>query len=177
MENEPIATAKWHYGLDPTPEASNYVSVEETRAEKYKRIDPNGFIITITTMMVVFTVLFLLALIFTRTGKYFKQKAENKTQLLAKTGRYIKRTGRYIRKTVDINKGKESEKIAEKELPIQPAENTNELDIIAIATALYLHFDDQHEVEQTGFWLNRPLNQQTAWTAKSNLFKKSPIRK
>jgi hypothetical protein len=64
------------------------------------------------------------------------------------------------------------------EEPIEPSmQSTDDLDIVAIATALYLHFDDQHEVEQTGFWLNRPLNHQTVWTAKNNLFKKSPIKK
>ena len=183
MENEPKDSAKWHTYLDPTPEAKNYVTVEKTRAEKYKEVDQYGGIITITTMMVVFTVLFTLAIIFTYTGRYFKKKAaENKVkrekQLFSKTGKYIKQTGRYIIKTVDIRKEKETAQAVEDEKPINPSEqNTDDLDIVAIATALYLHFDDQHEVEQTGFWLNRSLNHQTAWSAKSNLFKKSPIRK
>jgi Na+-transporting methylmalonyl-CoA/oxaloacetate decarboxylase gamma subunit len=189
MENEkPIDSAKWHYNLDPTPEAANYTTVVETRAEKYKRTDPHGFIITVTTMAVVFTVLLSLAFIFTYTGRYFKRKAaEDKAkrdmQLFAKTGKYIQRTGRYIKKTVEDIPiiGKEKEKAAQvvvEEKPIEPSvQSPDDLDIAAIATALYLHFDDQHEVEQTGFWLNRPLNHQTAWTAKSNLFKKSPIRK
>ena len=183
MENEPIKTATWHPNLDPTPEAKNYVTVEKTRAEKYKETDPHGGIITLTTMAVVFTVLLSLALIFTYTGRYFKKKAaedreKREMQLLSKTGKYIKQTGKYIIKTVDIRKEKEAAQAVEGENPInQSEENTDDLDIVAIATALYLHFDDQHEVEQTGFWLNRPLNHQTTWTAKSNLFKKSPIRK
>ena len=187
MENvKPIDSAKWIPNLDPTPEAANYTTVEKTRAEKYKETDKYGGIITITTMTVVFTVLLSLALIFTYTGRYFKKKAEDKAknQLLRQTGKYIKRTGRYIRKTVEdipiIPIGKEKEKEKEKtetQSVTQPSEEENSLDMAAIATALYLHFDDQHEVEQTGFWLNRPLNHQTGWTTKNNLFKKSPIKK
>jgi Na+-transporting methylmalonyl-CoA/oxaloacetate decarboxylase gamma subunit len=185
MENEPIKTAKWHFDLDPTPEATNFVTVEETRAEKYKKSDPYGGIITVTTMFIVFLVLLTLATIFTRTGRYFKKKAEEEkanrgSQLLATTGKYIKNTGKYIKKTVDINKGKEKETVQadEKEQTVkQPVQDTNDLDIVAISMALYLHFDDQHEIEQTGFHLNRPLNYQTAWTTKNNLFKKSPIKK
>ena len=177
MENEPVGTKNWYFDLDPTPEAINYTTTEKTRAEKYKEVDRYGFVITVTTMTIVFAVLFILALIFTRTGKYFKRKAEadkvkRDVQLLAKTGQYIRETGKYIMG----NKSKEDMQATEKQ-DIQAVPDTDELDIAAISTALYLYFDDQHEVEQTGFWLNRPLNQQTAWTAKNNLFKKSPIRK
>ena len=67
---------------------------------------------------------------------------------------------------------------AQKEtVPVEVAQDAKNLDIVAISMALHLYFDNQHEVEQTGFWLNRPLNAQTAWAAKSNLLKKSPIRK
>jgi len=174
MENEPKATAIRHFDLEPTPEASNYVSVEESRAEKYKRIDPTGGIITVTTMTVVFTVLLILALIFTKTGKYFKRKAdENKAkrdlQILSKTGKYIKK----FRKNTET----ETEQPVENKPTAQSTSDADDLDMAAIATALYLHFDDQHEVEQTGFYLNRPLNQQTAWASKNILFKKSPVRK
>jgi len=89
---------------------------------------------------------------------------------------------KFLKKTVAITTGKGKKKREEKETisveeTQQPAQEENNLDIVAIAMALYLHFDDQHEVEQTGFWLNRPLNQQTTWTAKNILFKKSPVRK
>ncbi|MCL2131432.1 MAG: OadG family protein, partial [Lentimicrobiaceae bacterium] len=105
MENEPVETAKWRHGLDPTPEAINYVTVEETRSEKYKRADPHGIIITVTTMTVVFIVLTTLAFIFTYTGRYFKRKADEKKanrelQLFAKTGKYIRNTGKFIRERI-----------------------------------------------------------------------------
>jgi len=102
----------------------------------------------------------------------------SRTFLILFAFEHIKRTGRYIRRTVrDINKGEEKEPIfVEKQEQITQQDAKN-LDIVAIAMALHLHFDNQHEVEQTGFWLNRPLNYQTTWTAKNNLFKKSPIRK
>ena len=103
------------------------------------------------------------------------RKTFSRTFLIFFAFEHIKRTGQYVRKTVREIKKRE-EKVA---IPVeeeQPQEENN-LDIAAIAMALYLHFDDQHEVEQTGFWLNRPLNQQTTWTAKNILFKKSPVRK
>ena len=77
-----------------------------------------------------------------------------------------------LRKTGELSKRSEAVQSVE-----EAAQEENNLDIVAIAMALYLHFDDQHEVEQTGFWLNRPLNQQTTWTAKNSLFRKLPVRK
>jgi hypothetical protein len=79
----------------------------------------------------------------------------------------LKKIGKYVKK-----KAVEEVQTAKNEQP-----NAKELDIAAISMALHLYFDDQHEVEQTGFWLNRPLNHQAAWAAKSILFKKSPVRK
>jgi Na+-transporting methylmalonyl-CoA/oxaloacetate decarboxylase gamma subunit len=149
MENVPLEKATWKIMKDPTPNAINYTVVEKTRAEKYAESDKHGFIITFTTMSVVFVVLFLLAVIFIYTGKYFKKKAET-------------------------NRIKKEIQSVKKESAIADA---NELELAAIATALYLYFDDQHEVEQTGFWLNRQRNQQTPWSAKRILFKKLPIRK
>jgi len=102
----------------------------------------------------------------------------SKTFLMLFAFKYIKKTGRYIKKVVDVVDINEEKAMSAVENPIDPsAQGTDNLDIVAIATALHLHFDDQHEIEQTGFWLNRPLNYQTTWTAKNNLFKKSPIRK
>jgi hypothetical protein len=75
-----------------------------------------------------------------------------------------------------VKNGKEAAHKTEKTTH-KPARHANDSDMAAIAMALYLYFDDQHEVEQTGFWLNRPLNQQTTWTAKNNLFRKLPVRK
>jgi len=80
-------------------------------------------------------------------------------------------------KAGEISKGSRKRAVKSVEEEQQPAQEENNSDIVAIAMALYLHFDDQHEVEQTGFWLNRPLNQQTTWTAKNNLFRKLPVRK
>lgn len=150
MENEPLAKAQWHYNLDPTPEAINYTTREASRAEKYRKSDPWGVIITITTMTVVFIVLLLLALIFKRTGRYFKKRA-------------------------DENKPKKEKKHQEIKQVEEVIQDTDDLDVVAISTALYLYFDDQHEIEQTGFWL-KPKNQQ-AWSEKNILFKKSPRRK
>jgi sodium pump decarboxylase gamma subunit len=137
---------------EPTPNAINYTIVEKTRAEKYAEADKYGVIITITTMAIVFTVLLLLAIIFINTGRYFKRQASSRKQ------------------KKEIPSVQNAQRI-----PNTP--NTDEFELAAIAMALHLYFDDQHEVEQTGFWLNRRLNQQTPWAAKHILFKKSPRRK
>ena len=105
------------------------------------------------------------------------RKTFSRTFLIFFAFEHIKRTGQYVRKTVREIKKREEAVQTVKESINPPAQEENNLDIAAIAMALYLHFDDQHEVEQTGFWLNRPLNQQTTWTAKNVLFKKSPVRK
>jgi Na+-transporting methylmalonyl-CoA/oxaloacetate decarboxylase gamma subunit len=149
MENEPLKSAKWYPMKEPTPNAINYTVVEKTRAEKYAETDKRGVIITVTAMSVVFVMLLLLAIIFKQTGKYFRQGAEKK------------------------KKEKEIIPIETKE----PIQNADDLDLVAIATALHLYFDDRHEVEQTGFRLNRSLNQQMPWAAKHILFKKSRVRK
>jgi sodium pump decarboxylase gamma subunit len=153
MENIPVDKAQWEILAEPTPDAINYTTVDKTRAEKYAETDPYGGIITLTTMTIVFIMLILLALIFTGTRRFF-QRREDKEKAAAQ---------------------------AKQEVEITPAvasvSQTGDSDIIAIATALYLYFDDQHEVEQTGFWLKRQMNEQSAWGAKNLLFKKSPDKK
>jgi len=86
----------------------------------------------------------------------------------------LRKIEKYIKGVMEPDESKEV-KMAEKEQT--KGADAKKMDIAAIAMALHLYFDDQHEVEQTGFWLNRPLNYQPAWAAKSILFKKSPIRK
>jgi hypothetical protein len=106
------------------------------------------------------------------------RKTFSKKILILFAFKHIKRTGRYIKRTVgDISKGKEREIEFVEEQDYTTQQDAKNLDIAAISMALHLYFDNQHEVEQTGFWLNRPLNYQTTWTAKNNLFKKSPIRR
>ncbi len=150
MENEPLSTAKWQVLEEPTPEAINYTKVEKTRGEKYSETDPSGWILTATTMSIVFLMLTLLALIFTGSGKWF-QRRENKGKDPVQTGQKAEATP-----------------------VVLPTEDS---DIIAIATALHLYFNDEHEVEQTGFWLKRQLNEQPAWASKNLLFKQLPNRK
>lgn len=152
MENVPVKEAKWQILDEPTPDAINYTTVEKTRGEKYSETDKYGVIITITTMTIVFIMLALLALIFTGTRRFF-QRREDKEKAMIQVKQNIKTTS-----------------VA----TILPTEDG---DIIAIATALHLYFDDQHEVEQTGFWLKRQMNEQSTWMAKNLLFKKSPDRK
>ena len=101
----------------------------------------------LTTMTLIVMALTLIAFIFVSITKSNEKKAENKM------------------KAVVQNVG--NEQIAK----------TDEAEIAAISAALHLYFDDQHEVEQTGFWLNRELNQCPAWAAKNILFKKLPIRR
>ena len=152
MENEPIATATWKTIENPTPKFINYTVIEKTRGEKYSETDRYGVIITITTMTVVFLMLTLLALIFTYTGRYFKKQARKD-------------------KTKETKKQQQTEKE-----PVINTSPTADTDMIAIAMALHLHFDNQHEIEQTGFWLKPQRSGQLAWASK-NSFKRVPNRK
>ena len=150
MENEPIATATWKTIGNPTPKFINYTTIEKTRGEKYSETDRYGFIITVTTMAVVFLMLTILALIFTYTGRYFKRKSAQKS--------------------------KETQKQPVEKTPVTNTSQTEDTDMIAIATALHLYFDNQHEVEQTGFWLKPQESRQLAWSSK-NSFKRIPNKK
>jgi sodium pump decarboxylase gamma subunit len=155
MENVPIEKATWQILDEPTPAAINYTKVEKTRAQRYAETDKYGFLITATTMSIVFIVLLLLALVFIFTGRYFKRKA-------------------------NANETKEKIKLQQEEVEkvsAVQATSAEDTDVAAIAMALHLYFGNQHEVEQTGFRLNRQLNEQPAWASKNLLFKKSPNRK
>ena len=144
--------AEWVILPEPTPQAENVKSSGETRAEAIGRKDPYGLIITLTCMAVVFIILFLVSVVFKYTGKYFQQHGNKK----------------------DV---KETVKPSKPEVEAKPAAGGQEEEIAAIAMALHMYFNDMHEVEATGFCLNRGLNQHSAWENKSMIFRKSPIQK
>lgn len=135
-----------------TPAAVNTIVEEKTRSELQAERDPHGVVITITSMSVVFFLLFVVAMVFMGTGKYFKKQNKKKEapQPVAKAA------------------------VAEAVAAVD-ADNSEEL--AAIATALHLYYGDLHEEEPTGFYPHRVANHPSAWENKSLIFKKSPIRK
>jgi Na+-transporting methylmalonyl-CoA/oxaloacetate decarboxylase gamma subunit len=153
MENISHPEAQWVDIPNPTPEAMNYTTVEKTRAEKYSQADSTGIIITLTAMSVVFGLLTILAVVFIFIGRYFRKRV---------AGEGTKNIRTEEQKTVCPTAADTSDEMDD--------------DLPAIAMALHLYFNEQHEDESTGFYLNRGLNFRNPWSDKHQLFKKSPIR-
>ncbi len=140
-------THQWQQMEEPSPNMVNYNVIEKTRAEKFYENDRHGFVITLTIMSVVFLALLLLAIIFTFTGKFFKKQAGKSQQ--------------------------PKQQQTDLPAPIKPLADNNDDDMPAIAMTLHLYFDNQHEVEQTGFYLN-PQHGQSPWGAKALNFRQLP---
>jgi Na+-transporting methylmalonyl-CoA/oxaloacetate decarboxylase gamma subunit len=125
--------------------------VDAINGEKQKAANKFDIIIMVTGVTVVFVMLVVFVILFRKLRESLKYRREAQIENTKKETKQVE-TG-------------------------QITQDANELDFVAISTALYLYFDNQHDIEQNGFWLNRKLNQQTAWSTKNILFKKSPIRK
>ena len=144
---------EWKQLEKATPMALNHISNDKSRSEIYGEKDPHGFIITITSVSVVFLLLFVIAVVFYFTGKYFKHKEAKENQ-------------------------KQAEPVSapEKKASVKDAVTPDDIPAV-IAAALYLYGQDCHEEEEMGFYLNRGLNQTSPWATKSLNFKRTPIRK
>lgn len=143
---------EWRVLENATPMTLNHISSDRSRSEIYGEKDPHGFIITVTSVSVVFILLFVIALVFTCTGNYFKRKESKETN-----------------NTKPIPAATEKSELQ--------ADNTDGDIPAVIAAALYLYQQDCHEVEETGFYLNREPNQSSPWANKSLNFKRTPNRK
>ena len=143
----------WRVLEHVTPMTLNHISNDRSRSEIYGEKDPHGLIITATSVSVVFLLLFVIAVVFTCTGSYFKRKEAKEAQPAAKGPQ------------------------ASSEKPAAPASQADGDIPAVIAAALYLYQQDCHEEEETGFYLNRGINQSTPWSSKSLNFKRTPIRK
>lgn len=150
---EGVADAQWQRMESPTPRALNHVSNDMSRAEIYQQKDPHGWIITLTSMSVVFLLLVIIASVFKGTGSYFRKQA-NKT----KTPK--DKAAAAVKKTAALAAGSMDDEVA-----------------AVIAAALHLYQNDCHEVEENGFNLQRTFNQPSPWANKALNFRHTPIRK
>ncbi|MBO4282367.1 MAG: OadG family protein [Bacteroidales bacterium] len=149
---EGVADAQWQQLETPTPRAMNHFSNDMSRAEIYQQKDPHGWIITLTSMSVVFLLLVIIASVFKGTGSYFKKKAR-KADASAKGAAPVKK-------------------------PAAPVSGDMDDEVTAvIAAALHLYQNDCHEVEDNGFNLQRTFNQPSPWANKVLNFRRTPIRK
>lgn len=145
--------ARWQNLEHATPMALNHTSNDMSRSEIYQQKDPHGWIITITSMSVVFLLLVIIAFVFKGTGAYFKKQTRKQ----------------------NAPKKEKKESIA---AAVAAANERTDDEITAvIAAALHLYQNDCHEVEENGFYLNRTFNQPSPWANKSLNFKRTPNRK
>jgi sodium pump decarboxylase gamma subunit len=149
-KSEEVRNPAWEQMEQATPMALNHVSSDMSRAEIYQQKDPHGFLITITSMLVVFLLLIIIALVFKGTGSYFKKQGRKQQVATEKP---------------QANAAVPAAVQAEDEVAA------------AIAAALHLYAEDCHEVEDNGFYLHRTFNQPSPWANKSLNFKRNPIRK
>ena len=149
-KSEEVKNPEWELAGNPTPMALNHISNDMSRAEIYQQKDPHGWLITITSMLVVFLLLIIIALVFKGTGSYFKKQALKQQAADAPKQAAVS----------DAPSGTPEDEVA-----------------AAIAAALHLYADDCHEVEDNGFYLHRTFNQPSPWANKSLNFKRNPIRK
>ena len=149
-KSEEVKNPEWEVMEQATPMALNHISSDMSRAEIYQQKDPHGFLITITSMLVVFLLLIIIALVFKGTGSYFKK--QDKKQRAA---------------------AEKPQATAAAPAAVQAEDEV----AAAIAAALNLYAEDCHEVEDNGFYLHRTFNQPSPWANKSLNFKRNPIRK
>ena len=149
-KSEEMKNPAWEVMEQATPMVLNHISSDMSRAEIYQQKDPHGFLITITSMLVVFLLLIIIALVFKGTGSYFKK--QDKKQRAA---------------------AEKPQATAAAPAAVQTEDEV----AAAIAAALHLYAEDCHEVEDNGFYLHRTFNQPSPWANKSLNFKRNPIRK
>ncbi len=136
-------------GKEITPGENNYVVGPNNKVEKFMKNDPNGIILTIMAMAIVFSALILLSICFFFFGKINKNLSDKK----------------------------KSEKAAKKGLPdpVAEAENNNADDevIAVIAMAIYQHLN-AHDEESNVLTFKR---RQSDWNSKiATLSERSGLR-
>ncbi|MBR1882384.1 MAG: OadG family protein [Muribaculaceae bacterium] len=126
-----------------TPGKYNQRVINEN-IEKFHEKDPHGYIISVIAMLIVFSALLMLSILFWLFGK--ANKAANK----------------------EVAVQQQVEKAVE---PVQAVAGNNDEAIAAICMALYQHFN-AHDEESGILTFNRDAN--TAWSSKSGMMRSLP---
>ncbi|MDL2320047.1 OadG family protein [Alistipes sp. OttesenSCG-928-B03] len=140
-----------------TPRATN-VTIEETpRHEMFRQQDPNGIVMAITAMSVVFSALVMLYLIFKLSGYIFKRIAARREE-----------------------KAKAPAEKSEPAVPVKVKSVEGRIageELAAIAIALYQYSEDLHDIENTVLTINRGAKAYSPWSSKIYGLRQLPNKK
>jgi hypothetical protein len=140
-------STKWVYLEKSTPGANNDYTKKKSAGESFVEIDPYGIGMTMIAMMVVFSALAVLYLIYKTSGHFF-----------IKRGALAKKSGSEIAQ-VSTKHGAE--------------EMSGEVNA-AIAMALYLYQNELHDYENTVLTINKVSRNYSPWSSKIYTLRKSP---
>ncbi len=136
----------WDFMKHSTPRANNDSSSKASSGEKFVAIDPYGIGMTTIAMLVVFSALAILYMIYKNIGRFFINKASvaKKDQTLTITGKHVK-----------------------------GEEMSGEVNA-AIAMALYLYQSELHDEENTVLTIKKVSRNYSPWSSKIYTLRKSP---
>jgi Na+-transporting methylmalonyl-CoA/oxaloacetate decarboxylase gamma subunit len=155
VENQPnitygiptIGSTEWQYLEKTTPGANNDFTKKKSAGESFVEYDPYGVGMTMIAMMVVFSALAILFIIYKNLGNFF------------------------IRKAASVKKSKSEEpKVVTK---LKEAEISGEVNA-AIAMVLYLYQSDLHDHENTVLTIHKVSRTYSPWSSKIYMLRKSP---
>ena len=136
----------WGFFSEPTPGTSNSTHKVELAGENFSKMDPYGIGMAIIAMVVVFSALTILYLIYNSTGRYFVRKA----------------SGVKKRKVSDEGEIHEDDDIISGELNA------------AIAMTIYLYQMDVHDYENTVLTIQKVSRNYSPWSSKIYNLRKYP---
>lgn len=138
---------EWIYLEKSTPGANNDYSKKKSAGENFVEFDPYGVGMTVIAMMVVFSALAILFIIYKNLGKFF------------------------IRKAAKVVNNREKE--AEVKTKVVKEEISGEVNA-AIAMALYLYQNELHDQENTVLTIQKVSRTYSPWSSKIYTLRKSP---
>lgn len=152
---------------DATPGSNNKVLSGEGKADKLAKNDPHGWQMALMSMIIVFSVLFIIFIVLKIFGWYSKKELERKNKKEAKKE---DKKAQASKKTAGQPTEEELAAIA---LAIhRSCPDAGEEEIAAIALALYLYLDTQHDQESEVITFNTQSNMH--WGQKQFNFKQDP---
>ena len=145
------ATNEWKFLEKSTPASSNDHARKVSSGEKFVEMDPSGLGMTMIAMLVVFSALALLYIIYSNIGRFFMRRA---------------RVAKY-------KETKEARATMVGSETHDEAEMSGEVNA-AIAMALYMYQNETHDFENTVLTIKKVSRTYSPWSSKIYTLRKSP---
>lgn len=135
---------QWEFKENTTPGSDNDYKKKATSGEQFVEMDPSGIGMTLIAMMVVFSALALLFIIFKNIGRAFTR-----------------------------TKAVSAKEAGVAQAPVAPSEISGEVNA-AIAMALYLYQNETHDFENTVLTVRKVAKPYSPWSSKIYALRKNP---